>query len=123
MIYIQVLSLGQHLTRYYGAYANRARRLFRAADEESNGGGAGGPQLDADALADQESEFASARRQSWARLLRKVLEVDPLLCPQCKVEMKIVSVITDPVVVDSILRHVEEGGGHDPHAPRAPPAA
>jgi hypothetical protein len=53
-------------------------------------------------------------------LLRKVLEVDPLLCPQCKVEMKIVSVITDPVVVDSILRHVEEGGGH---APRAPPAA
>jgi len=113
----------QHLVRYYGAYANRARRLFRAADEEEEGGGAGGPKLDADALADPESEFASARRQSWARLLRKVLEVDPLLCPQCQVEMKIVSVITDPVVVDSILRHVEEGGGHDPHAPRAPPAA
>ena len=29
--------------------------------------------------------------------------------------MKIVSVITDPVVVDSILRHVEEGGDTDPH--------
>jgi len=79
--------------------------------------------MDHTADAEDESEFASARRQSWARLLRKVLEVDPLLCPQCKVEMKIVSVITDPVVVDSILRHVEEGGGHDPHAPRAPPAA
>ena len=63
------------------------------------------------------------RRQSWARLLRRVLEVDPLLCPQCQVEMKIVSVITDPVVVDSILRHVEQGGGHDPHDARAPPAA
>jgi hypothetical protein len=34
-----------------------------------------------------------------------------------------VSVITDPVVVDAILRHVARGGGHDPHAPRAPPAA
>ncbi len=105
--------------RYYGAYANRARRLFRAADEESNGGGAGGPKLDADVPADPESEFASERRQSWARLLRKVLEVDPLLCPQCQVEMKIVSVITDTVVVDALLRHVEQGGGHDPHAPPA----
>jgi hypothetical protein len=35
----------------------------------------------------------------------------------------IVSVITDPVVVDAILRHVDAGGGHDPHAPRSPPAA
>jgi hypothetical protein len=52
-----------------------------------------------------------------------VLEADPLLCPDCQVEMKIVSVITDPVVVDAILRHVEQGGGHDPHAPRASPAA
>ena len=99
-----------------------SRRLFRPADEEDCGG-AGGPKLDADAPSDPESEFGTARRQSWARLLRKILEVDPLLCPQCQVEMKIVSVITDPMVVDAILRHVEEGGGHDPHAPRAPPAA
>ena len=96
--------------------------MFRPGDEEE-GGGAGGPDIGHAADAEDESEFASDRRQSWARLLRKVLEVDPLLCPQCQVEMKIVSVIIDPVVVDSILRHVEEGGGHDPHAPRAPPAA
>jgi len=111
----------QHLVRYYGAYANRARREFRAAEEDLNGGGPGGPEPDADA--DAESEIASERRRSWARLLRKILEVDPLLCPKCQVEMKIVSVITDPVVVDAILRHVDQGGGHDPHAPRAPPAA
>ena len=111
----------QHLVRYYGSYANRARQLFRPAAEERDGGGAGGPEPDADA--ESESEFASERRQSWARLLRKVLEVDPLLCPQCQVEMKIVSVITDPVVIDAILRHVEQGGGHDPHDARAPPAA
>jgi len=81
------------------------------------------PNPRSDALADPESEFATERRQSWARLLRKLLDVDPLLCPQCQVEMKIVSVITDPVVVGAILRHVEEGGGHDPHAPGAPPTA
>lgn len=37
--------------------------------------------------------------------------------------MTIVSVLTDPVVVDAILRHTQEGKGHDPHASRAPPAA
>jgi hypothetical protein len=28
----------QRLVRYYGAYANRARRLFRLAEEEQGGG-------------------------------------------------------------------------------------
>jgi len=111
----------QHLVRYYGAYANRARQRYRPAAEKPDGGGAGGRGPDADA--DAEAGFANERRRSWARLLRKILEVDPLLCPRCQVEMKIVSVISDPVVIDAILRHVEEGGGHDPHAPRAPPAA
>jgi hypothetical protein len=97
------------------------RHLYRPAAEESDGGGPGGPELDP--AAEPEWEFASERRTSWARLLRKILEVDPLLCPRCQVEMKIVSVITDPVVIDAILRHVEQGGGHDPHDARAPPAA
>jgi len=111
----------QHLVRYYGAYANRARQRYRPAAEKPDGGGAGGRGPDADA--DAESGFANERRRSWARLLRKILEVDPLLCPRCQVEMKIVSVITDPVVIDAILRHVDGGGGHDPHDPSAPPAA
>jgi hypothetical protein len=38
-----------------------------------------------------------------ARLLRKIFEVDPLLCPQCDVEMQIVSVIEEALVVDRIL--------------------
>ena len=41
--------------------------------------------MDHAADAEHEPEFAQERRQSWARLLRKVLEVDPLLCPQCQV--------------------------------------
>ena len=30
------------------------------------------------------------RRQAWARMLRKVFEVDPLVCPRCGVEMEVV---------------------------------
>jgi len=59
---------------------------------------------------------------SWARLLRRILEVDPLLCPRCGVEMKIVAVITEPKVVDAILRSLARGMCRDPFVERAPPA-
>jgi len=35
--------------------------------------------------------------------------------------MKVVAFLTDPPVVDKILRHLRDGGGHDPFEPRAPP--
>jgi hypothetical protein len=37
--------------------------------------------------------------------------------------MVVVSVITEPRVVDRILEHVARTGGDDPFAERAPPAA
>ncbi len=59
----------------------------------------------------------------WARLLRKVFEVDPLHCPRCGGELKVVSVITDPRVVGHILKHLasEACRARDPFEPRAPP--
>src|SRR5438093_9437653 len=61
------------------------------------------------------------RNYSWAELLHRVFEVDPLLCV-CGAEMKIVSIITDPRVVDRILRHLESQAcrARDPFEPRAP---
>jgi hypothetical protein len=32
-------------------------------------------------------------RQNWARLIQKIYEVDPLVCPKCQGEMKIISFI------------------------------
>jgi hypothetical protein len=65
----------------------------------------------------------SPSRASWARLLRRIFEVNPLLCPACGSKMKIVSVITEPNVIDAILRHLARTGGRDPFEGRAPPAA
>ena len=65
-------------------------------------------------------------RASWARLLRRVFEVDPLTCPNCGAEMKVIAVITDPGVVDRIRRHLEETGrpgAFEARAPPPPPAA
>src|SRR6059036_1265620 len=69
-------------------------------------------------------ELVQRRRASLARLIQKIFEVDPLLCV-CGAEMKIVSIITDPRVVDRILRHLESQacGARDPFEPRAPPRA
>jgi hypothetical protein len=53
----------------------------------------------------------------------RILEVHPLWCPRCGVEMKVVSVITEPAVVDGILSHVRWAGDRDPFGERAPPAA
>ena len=63
---------------------------------------------------DDVASHLAACRISWARLLRKIFEVDPLLCPQCGVEMRPVSVIEEAAVVDRILRCLRRMGGNDP---------
>jgi hypothetical protein len=40
-------------------------------------------------------------------MIRKVYEVDPLLCPQCGGQMKVIAFITDSSVVDRIIHHLK----------------
>ena len=40
-----------------------------------------------------DDEFTQRVRLSWAKLIRRVYEVDPLLCPFCGAEMKILAFI------------------------------
>ena len=42
----------------------------------------------------------------WRELIKRVWESDPLLCPKCHNEMRIVSLIDDPEVIERILRHL-----------------
>ena len=45
-------------------------------------------------------------RQNWARLIQKIYEVDPLICPKCKGSMKIISFIEELDVIEKILRQL-----------------
>jgi hypothetical protein len=56
---------------------------------------------------------------TWAALIKCVYEVDPLKCPKCGVQMKIVGFIEEPLVIEKILRHCELW---KESAPRPPPA-
>lgn len=51
-------------------------------------------------------EFESARL-SWAKLIRRVYEVDRLLCPFCGAEMKILAVILDFATAKAIRKSLE----------------
>ena len=40
-------------------------------------------------------------------MIRKVYEVDPLICPSCGGKMSIISFINDHKVIDKIIAHLE----------------
>jgi hypothetical protein len=46
---------------------------------------------------------AAPVRMSWARLLKRVFEIDLEHCPQCGVLLKIIAAIEDPPVIAQIL--------------------
>jgi hypothetical protein len=56
----------------------------------------------------------AACRSAWAKLIAKVYETDPLVCPRCGSEMSFIAVITDPVEVRTILRHLVKIGRSPP---------
>jgi hypothetical protein len=45
--------------------------------------------------------------KGWTEMIRKVYEVDPLLCPSCGGRMRIISFIKDHKVIDRIIAHLE----------------
>ena len=46
---------------------------------------------------------AAARKKAWARLLAKVYEVDPFLCPECGGKMAVIAVIQDLAEIRGII--------------------
>ncbi len=84
--------------RYYGYYSNKSRGLRKKAE------------ADDDIPVIVENEMSSKEwRQNWARLIQKVYEVDPLICPKCQGEMRIIAFIEDKAVIKKILKHLGRG--------------
>ncbi len=54
-------------------------------------------------------------KKRWSYFIRKVYETDPLICPKCQGEMRIISFIDQPDVIQKILQHL--GLWEDSHAP------
>jgi transposase len=45
--------------------------------------------------------------KTWRECIKKVWEVDPMACPKCGGEMKIISFIDEPLLIRCILEHLD----------------
>ena len=95
---------GQQLVRYYGAFSN-ARRVSPGVPASPSTPPAAA-QAKQQEGSDRGAELARDRRPSWARLIKKVYEADPLVRPRCSSPHKIISLIGDGPVIEKILKHL-----------------
>lgn len=79
--------------RYYGHYSNKCRGMRKRADSPE----------DKAICVLPPKKLASI---SWARLIAKVFLDDPLICPKCKGQMRIVSFIEEDDLIAKILKHL-----------------
>jgi len=54
-----------------------------------------------------EDDLKPVPSKGWAEMIRKVYEVDPMVCPKCGGSMKVVAFITDDQAVDRIIDHLK----------------
>jgi hypothetical protein len=117
---------GQHLVRFFGWYSNKTRGV-RKKQTAQLVPAASWPAATDEPLAQPDIATPDERpddawhkecRRTWARLIQKVYEVDPLICPRCGFPMRILAVIDDPPVVRRILDCLGLWNAQ----PRSPPA-
>jgi hypothetical protein len=54
---------------------------------------------------DEEPPFVPSR--GWAEMIRKVYEIDSLLCPHCGAKMKVIAFIEGHKIIDNIIDHLK----------------
>ncbi|MFH0799289.1 MAG: transposase [Pseudomonadota bacterium] len=86
---------GQVTVRYYGLYANAHRGKVKKTS------------LEACPLRMAEEELRPIPSKGWAEMIRKVYEVDPMVCPQCGGKMRVIAFLMDYAVVDRIINHLK----------------
>ena len=95
------------LVRYYGWYSNRARGDREKQKQQKQ---PKEPVTEQETLLEiiDVSDYRPKRIPSpkWRECIKKVWEVDPLLCPQCGSEMRIISFITENKVIRKILEYL-----------------
>ena len=86
---------GEQMVKYYGFYSNvsRGKRQKEGSDDA------------VPCIIEPQGDL-KAFRKSWARLIQKIYEADPLVCPKCQGKMRVIGSIEDPSVIRAILEHL-----------------
>ena len=90
--------------RYYGWYSNKSRGQRKQAEGEAEGEV---QKPSADEVIDvREHQPKRIPSKHWRELIKKVWETDPICCPKCQAEMKVVALIDCPNLIRHILEHL-----------------
>ena len=109
-----------HLTRFHGVLGPhyKYRKQIVPAKKEQPQLAIAGPE------ADRDKPATSAKRISWARLLKRVFNIDISICPKCRGQIRIIAAIEDPKVIKKILEHIDlPSTAPRPMSARGPPAS
>jgi len=98
------------MVRYYGYYSNVCRGKRRKENQDE--------WIPCILEPDVSSKGS---KKSWARLIRKIYEVDPLACPKCTGQMRIIAFIENQEIIRKILTHLGLWLVRSRPPPRAPP--
>jgi hypothetical protein len=101
------------LIRYFDLYSSKSRGKWKDWDHVSRLAPDGWKEQNEVEIQDEEKEIADPiggddiaakkSKSTWARLIAKIYEADPLTCPRCNSEMKVLAVIIDPYEIKKIL--------------------
>ena len=104
-IVVHIPNKYEQLVRYVGNYSNKSRGMRKKAEAD-------------DAIPSiAPGEMTSKQfRCSRAMLIQKIYEVDPLCCPNCQNQMRIISILEAGPIVRKILEHLDlwDVRNHDP---------
>jgi len=102
-----------HLIRFHGVLAPNAKLRALVVPQESE------PPAQAALPAECEATCVHHRpvRLSWAKLLKRVLEIDLERCPNCGGALKIIAAILEQPVIEKILTHLGLQARAPPRAP------
>ena len=86
-------NMGEQMVRYMGYYSNVCRGRRKKEDTRESD------------FVIEDDDYKGANK-SWARLIKKIYEVDPLICPKCGGDMRIIAFIEDYKIVKKILDYL-----------------
>ena len=93
------------MVRYYGWYSNKSRGLRLKNDLQKIGIK---PENRNDIQVIDVSKYQPKKVPSltWLECIKKIWNDDPLICPECLSEMRIISFITEPQTIREILKYL-----------------
>ncbi|MCZ2088539.1 MAG: transposase [Burkholderiales bacterium] len=103
-----------HLIRFHGVLAPNAKLRAQVVPQGPPVHAPTPTEVAAAAECEVETALARPHRISWARLLKRVFDIDMQHCPNCGGgELKIIAAILERPVIEKILTHL----GLDPQPP------